>query len=198
MEEKRKVIIVTDGDKIARKAVERAVKQVGARCISASAGNPTPLSGEKIVNLIKKATHDPVVVMVDDRGSPQKGSGELALEFVAKHPDVDVLGVIAVASNTILADGTQVEMSITKDKQWINKAVDKEGKPALDGTNIIKGDTVDVLSDLEIPIVIGIGDIGKMEGKDSWHKGAEITTKALEYIISHGGGDLDDPNHFGI
>ncbi|MCL6636019.1 MAG: stage V sporulation protein AE, partial [Peptococcaceae bacterium] len=33
---KRKVIIVTDGDRIAKRAVEVAARNVGARCISCS------------------------------------------------------------------------------------------------------------------------------------------------------------------
>lgn len=44
---KRKVILVTDGDLVAKKAVETASRNIGARCISCSAGNPTRLSGEQ-------------------------------------------------------------------------------------------------------------------------------------------------------
>lgn len=46
---KRRVILVTDGDGIAKKAVETAALRIGGRCISKSAGNPTPLSGKKII-----------------------------------------------------------------------------------------------------------------------------------------------------
>ena len=48
------------------------------------------------------------------------------------------------------------------------------------------GDTVDILEELSIPIVIGIGDIGKMNGHDNYHAGAKITSKALEYILAYG------------
>ena len=51
----RKVIIVTDGDSVAQQAVEIAAKNINARTISASGGNPTPLTGQKIVELIKQA-----------------------------------------------------------------------------------------------------------------------------------------------
>jgi stage V sporulation protein AE len=66
--DKRKVILVTDGDRIAKGAVEVAAANIGGRCISASAGNPTELEGREIIELIKSAHHDPVVVMVDDMG----------------------------------------------------------------------------------------------------------------------------------
>ena len=52
---KRKVIIVTDGDDIARKAVEAANRNVGGRTISKSSGNPTLLTANDIIRLIKKA-----------------------------------------------------------------------------------------------------------------------------------------------
>ena len=183
---KRKVILITDGDEIARKAVETAVFNVGGRCISASAGNPTPLNGRQLVELIKKAKHEPVVVMVDDRGSNRKGKGEEVLEYVTQHPDIQVIGVLAVASNTESIEGIQVDYAVTKNKEIVKFPVDKYGNPVYDNDALL-GDTVDVLNELEnfIPVVVGIGDIGKMEGKDSARKGAEITTKALELIINN-------------
>ena len=36
---RRKVVIITDGDNVARQAAETAAAQVGGRCISRSAGN---------------------------------------------------------------------------------------------------------------------------------------------------------------
>jgi len=181
----RKVILVTDGDIVARKAVETAAKNIKARTISASAGNPTPLKGSEIVELIKKAKHDPVVVMFDDRGSPRKGDGEKALEIVAKHPDVEVIGAIAVASNTDV-EGVECDLAVTKDGDFILGSVDKWGNPHWDSQKIC-GDTVDILKELDIPIIIGIGDIGKMDGKDNFHLGAKITTQALKYILAQGG-----------
>ena len=186
-EQKRKVILVTDGDRIARRAVERATVNIGGRCISASAGNPTPINGEKIVELIKRAAHDPVVVMFDDKGSCQRGKGERALEYVAGHPDLEVMGVLAIASNTESIEGVCVDCAITKDKQVVKGQVDKEGNLISDN-NILMGDTVDVLNNFDknkAPFVIGMGDIGKMDGKDDADDGAEVTTKALKTIIEH-------------
>jgi stage V sporulation protein AE len=183
---KRRIIFVTDGDDIARKAVEKAVSNIGGRCISASAGNPTPISGQQLIDLVKKANHDPVVVMVDDRGSCRKGKGEEVLEYVAQHPDIEVIGVLAVASNTESIEGIHVDYAVTKNKEVVDVPVDKCGNPAYN-SDALMGDTVDVLNELEdvIPVVVGIGDIGKMEGKDSAYKGAEITTKALELVIKN-------------
>ncbi|MDF2876370.1 MAG: Stage sporulation protein, partial [Sporomusa sp.] len=39
---KIRVILVTDGDRVAQHAVENIGASLGLRCISASAGNPTP------------------------------------------------------------------------------------------------------------------------------------------------------------
>jgi len=181
----KKVIIITDGDSVARKAIETAAKNIKARTISASAGNPTPINGQKIIELIKQAKHEPVIVMFDDRGSPLKGEGETALEIVAKHPDIKIMGAIAVASNTDV-EGVECDLAITKEGNFINGGVDKSGEPNWDTSNIY-GDTVDILRELDIPIIIGIGDIGKMNGRDDFHRGAKITTKALKYIISQGG-----------
>ncbi|HEU5140927.1 MAG TPA: stage V sporulation protein AE, partial [Bacillales bacterium] len=106
--ERRKVILVTDGDKYALKAVQYTAEQVGGRCISQSSGNPTSLSGEEIVELIKETPKDPVLVMVDDCGYRGEGPGEKAMRCIAEHPDVDVLGAIAVASNTDFKEWTRV------------------------------------------------------------------------------------------
>lgn len=89
--DKRKVILVTDGDSVAQKAVEIASANIGGRCISVSAGNPTPLTGEQIVKQVLKAEHEPVVVMVDDRGAEGIGVGEEAMEYILKDENVDVL-----------------------------------------------------------------------------------------------------------
>lgn len=185
---KRKVILVTDGDQIACKAIKKATLNIGGRCISASAGNPTFLDGESIVQLIKKAKHDPVVVMFDDRGSCSKGKGESALEYVVKHPDIEVLGALAVASHTEDIEGAQVDFSINNRQQVIEGQVNKEGE-IISNEKIVLGDTVDVLNELKdkIPLVIGIGDIGKMSGKDNPDKGAQITTKALKLIMDREG-----------
>ena len=88
----RKVILVTDGDNCAQRAVEEAARNIGGRCISRSGGNPTELTGREILELIKTAKYDPVVVMVDDRGNTHKGSGETAMEYIISSGEVDVLG----------------------------------------------------------------------------------------------------------
>lgn len=179
--EKRRVILVTDGDTVAQKAVEEAARRIGGRCISKSAGNPTLLTGSEIVELIKKAEYDPILVMVDDRGHTGEGEGEKAMDYILNHKDVDVLGVIAVASNTGDVKGIKVDCSVGKKGDVINNAVDKNGNKK-EG-RIVKGDTVDILNDSHVPVVIGIGDPGKMEGFDRIEIGAPIVTRAVEEII---------------
>ncbi|HYF83536.1 MAG TPA: stage V sporulation protein AE [Clostridia bacterium] len=178
---KRRVILVTDGDGIARKAVETAALRIGGRCISKSAGNPTPMSGQSIVELIRSTPYDPVVVMVDDRGHTGMGKGEKAIKEIVQSPDVEILGVIAVASNTEGVNGVNIDFSVTKDGNIIENTVDKDGNKA-EGTKI-NGDTVDILGSMDIPVIIGIGDPGKMNGKDCCDKGAPIITKAMKEII---------------
>jgi stage V sporulation protein AE len=91
---KRKVILVTDGDLVAKAAVETAARNIGARCISSLAGNPTQKTGREIINLIKQTPHDPVVIMVDDRGKIGEGKGETVLIEIATAPDIDVLELL--------------------------------------------------------------------------------------------------------
>lgn len=181
---KRRVIVVTDGDGIARKAVETAALRIGGRCISKSAGNPTPMSGQSIVDLIKQTPYDPVVVMVDDKGHTGMGKGEKAIRDIAESPDVEILGVIAVASNTEGVKGVSIDFSITKDGNIVENTVDKHGNIAVGGK--INGDTVDILESIDVPIIIGVGDPGKMDGHDSLDKGAPIITKAMKKIMERG------------
>jgi len=184
--EKKRVILVTDGDKIARQAVEKAAKVNGCRCISASAGNPTPLTGEQVVAYINATPSDPVVVMVDDRGVLGKGKGEKVMEYLIKHPTIKVIGVVAVASNTENAHGASVDSVITKGQEVTKGQVDKEGN-LISNEEIIRGDTVDNLNQYRrlIPYVIGVGDIGKMDNSDKIEDGAKITTKAIKQIIEN-------------
>lgn len=184
---KRKVVIITDGDEIARKTVEKVAQNVGACCISASAGNPTTLTGEEIVELIKTARKDPILVMLDDRGCLGKGQGERAMEYIAHHPEIEVIGAVAVASNSGKSRGVRVKNSVDMDGQLVAGPVDKEGFPEREGHHILEGDTVGVLQSLHIPTVIGIGDIGKMHGKDRFERGAKITTQAVEFILERNG-----------
>lgn len=184
---KRNIILVTDGDILAKKAVERAAMNIGGRCISRSAGNPTPISGEEIVKLIGEALYDPVVVMVDDIGNPGQGKGEDALAHILSHPDVKVLGVIAVASNTENVTGIKVDFSIDHTGKVVEDAVDKNGYET--DSKILYGDTVDVLNSFFVPLIIGIGDIGKISGVDNHTKGAPLITKALKEIMNRNNKD---------
>lgn len=184
---KRKVILVTDGDKIAKRAVETASRNIGARCISRSAGNPTRLTGEQIVRQVKIARHDPVVVMLDDKGFQGRGSGETALEYLAGHPEIEVLGVLAVASNTEFAGSVQVNCSVTCTGDITEAAVDKFGREKQEQTPSLTGDTVENLNSLDFPVIIGIGDIGKMDGADDPDRGAPLTTKAFKEILYRSG-----------
>lgn len=186
-EKRRKVIVVTDGDRVAGKAVQVAAKNVGARFISLTTGNPTPLLGTEVVKLIKEAPRDPVVILVDDKGKCGFGKGESILKYVAEQQDLEIIGVVAVASNTSNTCGVKVDESVTKDGQIIKEPVDKLGIPEKKGHKYLEGDTVDVLKDLNIPVVVGTGDTGKMDFKDDYCKGAPITTKALLEIINRSG-----------
>lgn len=181
MNDKRSVILVTDGDHIARRTLEVAASNVGARCISMSAGNPTRITGKELVELIKTAAHDPVIVMFDDKGEEGQGFGEKAMLEVYNSPDINILGVLAVASNSFCCDGAKVDFSITDSGAVVKGAVNKFGKTIK--REEVRGDTVEILNDMDVPVVVGIGDIGKMNGADDYHYGAYVTTKALEEII---------------
>lgn len=188
LKSKRKVILITDGDKVAKKAVEIAARNVGARCISCSAGNPTALNREDIVRLIKTAPSDPVIVMLDDHGFYGTGRGEKAMEYIVKHPEIEVLGAVAVASNTGRVSGCTVDLSVANNGLLIKGSVDKHGNPH--GSPLL-GDTVEIIDKLAIPIVIGIGDIGKMDGADRADSGSPLTTKALKIILERSGSVTD-------
>lgn len=187
--QKRNVILVTDGDLVAKTAVEAASRNIGARCISCSAGNPTRLSGEQLVNEIKKAPRDPVVVMLDDRGFLGPGKGERALEHLAGHPEIRVLGVLAVASNTEFAGSVEVDCSVTSGGRLTTAGVDKSGRTISGMSPSLTGDTVEVLENLNFPVIVGIGDIGKMDGADDPSRGAPLTTRAFKEILRRSGFD---------
>jgi stage V sporulation protein AE len=179
---KREVIIITDGDQVARKAAEIVAKRLGGRCLSLSAGNPTSLTGPEIIQLINTAAHDPVLVLLDDNGDQKLGSGEKALSYIAKHPDIHVLGVIAVASNAGGNAGTTVNYSVTKEGELVDGIVDKEGNK-VPGYQL-RGDTVEILNHLQIPYIIGTGDTGKMNGADDPAKGCPVTFQAIETLLA--------------
>jgi len=183
--EKRKVIFITDGDIVAKEVIEQVAKTIGGRCISRSSGNPTPFSGSQLVEMIKSTPYDPVLVMFDDNGRGNKGEGEKAMEFIAKHPDMEVLGVVAVASNTKFVEGTTIDFSIDRNGRVVENGVNKDGE-TVGGPLRIYGDTVDILDKLDLPVVVGIGDIGKMGGRDHVKYGSPITLKAIQTILERG------------
>ncbi|GER66074.1 stage V sporulation protein AE [Weizmannia acidilactici] len=186
MGKKRRVILVTDGDEYAKKAIECVAKKIGGRCISQTRGNPTVLSGEQTVELIKNAASDPVFAMFDDSGYIGPGSGEEALMYVAGHPDIEVLGVIAVASKTHQAEWSRVDVCIDNNGELTPYGVDKFGVPEME-LKKINGDTVYSLDCLDVPVIVGIGDIGKMSKKDDYKIGAPITEKAVSLILERSG-----------
>lgn len=183
---KRQVILITDGDEYAKHAIELVAKKIGGRCISQSGGNPSLFTGEEIVKMIKSAKVDPVFVMFDDSGYLGEGSGEQALLYVAKHDDIDVLGVIAVASKTHQREWAKVDVCIDRNGNLTPYGVDKFGEPELE-LQRINGDTVYCLDQLDVPIIVGVGDIGKMGKIDHYTNGAPITMKAVELILERSG-----------
>lgn len=180
------VILITDGDLYATKAVQIAAKMIGGRCISQSAGNPSKLTGEELVRLIKQTPYDPVLVMFDDCGHRGEGVGEEAMKYVATHPDIRVLGAIAVASKTQFAEWTKVDVSIDRFGRLSEYGMDKNGVPEMERGKM-NGDTVYILDELDIPVVVGVGDIGKMAGRDTPEKGAPITKLAVDIILERSG-----------
>lgn len=186
MAEKRKVIFITDGDEYARRAVELAAREIGGRCISMSQGNPSVLTGAQIVSLIKECPYDPVLVMFDDSGFVGQGSGETAMRYVAGDKDIELMGIIAVASKTKHEEWTRVDVSIDQDGQLTPYGVDKFGALEYE-LGRINGDTVYCVDELHAPIVVGVGDIGKMARKDDYRIGAPITKLAVEIILERSG-----------
>ncbi|MDU4962123.1 MAG: stage V sporulation protein AE [Sporomusaceae bacterium] len=192
MPEKAKVILVTDGDSSSRSVMEAVAAELGLRCISASAGNPTPVSADRLIALFKQAPDRPLLVMVDDRGDPGKGKGERVMEQLAAHPDITVLGVLAVASDAA-GQGARADFCINRQGEKQRSAVDKNGCPLPVDDGVIRGDTLSILDALRLPLVIGIGDIGKMNRADSVSQGAPVTRRAIMEILKrsdafHGAG----------
>jgi stage V sporulation protein AE len=183
---RRRVILITDGDEYAKRAVELAAQEVGGRCITSSYGNPSKLTGQEIVRLIKKTPHDPVLVMFDDSGIVGEGAGESAMKYVATHKDIEVIGAIAVAARSRHEEWTRVDVSIDRDGNLTPYGVDKYGIQELE-LGRVNGDTVYCLDELDIPIIVGVGDIGKMARHDSYKFGAPITKKAVELILERSG-----------
>jgi stage V sporulation protein AE len=173
--------VVTDGDQTAGRAVTEAAQTLSLHVLTASKGNPTPLSGPELVAAVHQSEHSPLIVMVDDRGDSERGPGEEALKALLNDEGIQVLGVVAVASHTRGVAGVHPDYSIEAGGHRVEGAVNKEGKPA---GPVLRGDTVDVLDQVEgeIPI-IGLGDPGKMRGQDRVSDGVPTTRAALEAIL---------------
>lgn len=183
---KKHVIFITDGDQYAHEAVQFTAKQIGGRCISGSAGNPSKMSGTEAVDAILSAPADPVLFMVDDCGFEGEGPGEKLMRHIAAHPKIKVLGAVAVASNSEYGEWSRVDVSIDRNGNLTDHPPDKSGVSDIE-TGRIEGDTVYVLDELHLPIVVGVGDIGKMDGRDDVKRGAPITRKAVELILERSG-----------
>jgi stage V sporulation protein AE len=184
-ERRRRVIVVTDGDQTAWRAVQEAAHQLGLATLPESVGNPTPLSGPEMVRAVQEVPRDPVVVLVDDRGDEAEGRGEQTLRYLLQAEAVEVMGAVAVASDTRPVAGVHPAYSVNREARVVAGAVDKQGRRAGD---VLKGDTVDVLRASGIPVV-GLGDPGKMGGHDSPHHGAPATEAALRAILEGRHGD---------
>jgi stage V sporulation protein AE len=180
----KNVILITDGDETACETIENAGKKLGLRTISKSAGNPTPRDGKEIIELIKESDSDTVLVMFDDEGDKNKGAGEEALGIVLEDSDIEVLGVVAVASQTKDVRGIKADFSVSNEGEIIDGPVDKKGDPEAEGNLYLEGDTVDIINKFDPPLVVGIGDVGKMNRQDALEKGSPITIKAIEEILS--------------
>jgi stage V sporulation protein AE len=183
---KRKVILVTDGDEYALRAIQYVSNKVGGRCISQSQGNPSMLTGKTLVNLILQTPYDPVFVLFDDCGYIGEGAGERALLYVANHEQIEVLGVIAVASNSHQIEWAKVDVCIDRFGELTEFGIDKSGLQELE-VGRINGDTVYCLDQLDVPLIVGVGDIGKMAGRDDVKVGCPITLKAVELILERSG-----------
>lgn len=178
---KKKVIIITDGDNVAKQAIEIAAKKIGGRCISLSAGNPSIISSDTLITLINSAKNDPVLVMVDDKGKRGYGSGESVMMHLILSDEIIVMGIIAVASNTNFGSPVQVNCSINNKGQIVRNAVDKYGDE-IDSDNLI-GDTINCLHKIKLPYVVGIGDIGKIRGSDDIEIGVPILIEAIKQVL---------------
>ncbi|HEX3011294.1 MAG TPA: stage V sporulation protein AE [Syntrophomonadaceae bacterium] len=179
-----RIIIVTDGDASAQQAVETAALKLGLYPLMATGGNPTHLSSSETLKYIFEAPYDPVVVMADDRGKKGMGPGERIMEQLLHHPCLQVLGVVAVASDTRVR-GVAVDKSVTIDVKTVEGPVDKHGYEEIKKHHRLEGDTVEILRHYPDLFIIGCGDLGKMDGRDSVKHGACITEQCFREILKH-------------
>ncbi|WP_186578308.1 stage V sporulation protein AE [Aquibacillus kalidii] len=185
MSKKKKVIVITDGDEYARKTINFLAGEIGGTSLSFLSDNPTHVSPEEVKKAIQNATSEPVYVLVDDAGTQGIGSGEKILISLAEDPEVEILGAIAVAAHTKNLEWSRFTVAIDNQGELIANGVDKQGIP-IPEVGRINGDTVYALDQLDLPIVVAIGDIGKMYGRDDIKKGSPITRQAIEMILERG------------
>ncbi|CQR46740.1 hypothetical protein BN1058_01014 [Paraliobacillus sp. PM-2] len=178
----KEIIIITDGDHFARKAMESVSKQLGGTALLSLADNPSKITPSTMIHAIKQAKTKLVYVLIDDAGFSGVGSGEAILQALANDPDMIIIGAVAVAAHTKNKEWTRVSFAIDQDGNIIKNGVNKEGIPIYESGRI-NGDTVYLLDQLAIPTVVGIGDIGKMNRRDDVDKGCPITKKAIELIL---------------
>lgn len=177
----RRVIVVTDGDRVAARALAIAARRTGCSLVVQSRGNPTRLTGVELVQCIERAPSDPVIVMLDDNGDPAEAAGESALRVLSAHPGIEIVALLAVASHTDRVHGAPVDFSVDRRGRRVERAVDKEGRET--DSYLVAGDTVDALRGIDVPLVVGVGDIGKMGGRDAPGRGAPVTTSAIEWVL---------------
>ncbi|PSL43306.1 stage V sporulation protein AE [Salsuginibacillus halophilus] len=180
------VILITDGDLYARKAVETAANNLHASCLAKSSGNPTLRTAEDLLASLPYCEPHPVFLLFDDAGTSGPGPGETCLEIVVKSEKTEVLGALAVASTSHQNDWCRVDFSITRFQEITAYGVDKEGFAELE-LQRVRGDTLYNLDQLNIPVICGIGDPGKMGRWDAPERGAPVTTAALKEILHRSG-----------
>ncbi len=180
------MIVVTDGDRTAWRAVQAASRSLGLVPVALSQGNPTRVDAQQIVEAAQAEAGGPVVVMVDDQGDGGAGPGEAVLGELLRDDRVRILGVVAVASNTRGVDGVVPDASVDQAAREWEGAVDKEG---LRTSGALLGDTVDVLRGAASDVVIvGLGDPGKMQGQDDLANGVPATRAALAAVLDRARG----------
>ncbi|MFP7169451.1 stage V sporulation protein AE [Terribacillus sp. 7520-G] len=182
----KKVILITDGDAYAKRTIDYLAKKLGGTSLSHLADNPMTIDADVMKNAIHSADDEPVYVLLDDGGVPGIGKGEKLLKAINDDPGIEVIGALAVASHTQNQEWSRVSFSIDQDGELLPYGVDKEGV-ITEELGRINGDTVYLLDQLDLPLVIAIGDIGKMHGKDAIELGSPITEQALRIILEREG-----------
>ena len=189
-ESAKKVIVVTDGDSTARKVVERVASNIGGPLHQYVRRESHRGLGRGDCGGHQESPGQPGPGHGGRRRQKGAGPGERALAKIAGDPGIEIIGAIAVASHTGHVEGVPVEASVDRNGKTVPGAVDKEGVPA--ATDKVQGDTVDILNSLAVPVIIGLGDLGKMDRADRVETGARVTTEAVQEIMRRAGLPLED------